>query len=1321
MIVSTSGRPAVPPGVFSCRLLSVDSRARGFSPWHTSTCIFQAVEDFEAKLKGSVDLVRCFAFGTDDSNETVDDLRRKKLEAHPGVVVLPPGLDASHLAGQLEIVMHDFAASMLNVLEQRILTVSPSTISLDSYVDSAAFLGSGLSAVVFSTEDDAARTKRKYGRVQKAMGDYALMAGSPLDALDHYNTALELARASSDWVYVAAALEGIITSKMVHEATTRDAFPPLKDSVFQNEGRWRAADEEGGEDDEDGEDGEDGEDRKRAEPGGSRDADHRRHSENSGFDSQHDPIDGQESVVREGNDRDADGLAIASTMASTSMPMVGSLDPFKQPRLWKMLDGSSELLEEVSTLLDECKAAIRKRSALPMLVESELRYARLLVGLKGTAAREKVCRLVGSVQRAAEILPLPEDRLVALIEAADVLGSVGASRKRVLLLWQAVELGKYFGYPEEKTLAVARRALELHDSDTVGGREGSGGQRADQSARILAAFDQSEWAVFRKPLSQETNIPDSWGLVKAGILEATLGLAIYANRHADVWDAASALLRDHSALLSPHRIRSLYDNIKAASLNMSRTDKVRPGRGPPPVVYLIGPKPLEGERNFFVLENTEAAAKGRHKKDGRDTNETASSTPFLYDALASKKKERISTGDAEERRVTQWIRGESGRIDLELYNQSPVTMKIARLVLQAEVDGLPATKAQWRPKVVSLTVPPTSRPVKITLEATPLVEGEFTLTGCRMTSIEGVSWMAPWSERPVDAVQGLNNDLRLLPSSDHNSAKLKSIAPMPIATVSVIASVAGAEKDVGNDEKKEQDDEEQQTTQGLGDGGEADAEERQPQYAGSSAEPEALREKKSVERIRMLRGHRAECLLRFSNESSIPIDGATVRLVRRANGPSEPSQYAIDTQIVGNISDAMPLEPGAAVEIPIAFATDLATLGWDAGISGSRAVQDSRVSNGGALPKVMTFDVYVEYWANNARNRKGIQTIDPPSMPNIGRRAACQVEVSIVPSIEVVDVSVRLAYGPERCLLIAGVVNRSDEPLTAVFCALDGLASRGHVSPGPVPGEELSILPGNRRMLQLELTADILDRGALIRFGRASDALHGIYALPAETVRGGLTPRALSLLQAYDIAASIRLTGSCSLQTKFATMDERGMPIVIDESPAVQDGIEHSCALPVIVAKVGDPLTAVVEFKSSVNMPCAVTYSVYAEPVVLKTIEEDQAIVQSQNERSTVTIFPVAEEGWTMGSALDLGIAWNGVVQHAMIDMPANGTVSQKLSLSCWTPGWFKLEASDVTIHGATGCSKAGGNPGFVSASLSVESASDASARVFPTFLLVVP
>lgn len=50
--------------------------------------------------------------------------------------------------------------------------------------------------------------KRRYGRLRKAMGDVALLAGSPADAAEHYATAVDLARPSADFVWCAAALEG---------------------------------------------------------------------------------------------------------------------------------------------------------------------------------------------------------------------------------------------------------------------------------------------------------------------------------------------------------------------------------------------------------------------------------------------------------------------------------------------------------------------------------------------------------------------------------------------------------------------------------------------------------------------------------------------------------------------------------------------------------------------------------------------------------------------------------------------------------------------------------------------------------------------------------------------------------------------------------------------------------------------------------------------------------------------------------------------------------------------------------------------------------
>lgn len=56
--------------------------------------------------------------------------------------------------------------------------------------------------------------KKRYGRLQKALADISLLAGSPADAHDHYSTAAELCRVSNDWLWTAAALQGIAHAKV---------------------------------------------------------------------------------------------------------------------------------------------------------------------------------------------------------------------------------------------------------------------------------------------------------------------------------------------------------------------------------------------------------------------------------------------------------------------------------------------------------------------------------------------------------------------------------------------------------------------------------------------------------------------------------------------------------------------------------------------------------------------------------------------------------------------------------------------------------------------------------------------------------------------------------------------------------------------------------------------------------------------------------------------------------------------------------------------------------------------------------------------------
>lgn len=64
--------------------------------------------------------------------------------------------------------------------------------------------------------------KRRLGRAQKTIGDYSLLAGSPVDANAHYSTALELARLTGDYFWYAGALEGTVCALLVRRYANKN-------------------------------------------------------------------------------------------------------------------------------------------------------------------------------------------------------------------------------------------------------------------------------------------------------------------------------------------------------------------------------------------------------------------------------------------------------------------------------------------------------------------------------------------------------------------------------------------------------------------------------------------------------------------------------------------------------------------------------------------------------------------------------------------------------------------------------------------------------------------------------------------------------------------------------------------------------------------------------------------------------------------------------------------------------------------------------------------------------------------------------------------
>ncbi len=74
-------------------------------------------------------------------------------------------------------------------------------------------------------------------------------------------------------------------------------------------------------------------------------------------------------------------------------------------------------------LYAEAKLAILRKGGAPLLVEADLKLARFVAGLRGATALRGVSEVVTSLQMSAELLQLPEDRLITLVEGAQVIGS----------------------------------------------------------------------------------------------------------------------------------------------------------------------------------------------------------------------------------------------------------------------------------------------------------------------------------------------------------------------------------------------------------------------------------------------------------------------------------------------------------------------------------------------------------------------------------------------------------------------------------------------------------------------------------------------------------------------------------------------------------------------------------------------------------------------------------------------------------------------------------------------------------------------------------
>ncbi|KAL8162002.1 hypothetical protein V2J09_013491 [Rumex salicifolius] len=158
-------------------------------------------------------VLRCFGFCPGD--DQLEEGNRKG-----GNLVLFPPADRPTLEMHMSTMMQDIAASLLMEFEKWALRAESAGTIVKTPLDSQASL---------SSEEVIKAKKRRLGRAQKTIGDYCLLAGSPLDANAHYNTALELSRLTGDFFWYAGALEGSVCALLMDRIDQRNSA--LEDEV----------------------------------------------------------------------------------------------------------------------------------------------------------------------------------------------------------------------------------------------------------------------------------------------------------------------------------------------------------------------------------------------------------------------------------------------------------------------------------------------------------------------------------------------------------------------------------------------------------------------------------------------------------------------------------------------------------------------------------------------------------------------------------------------------------------------------------------------------------------------------------------------------------------------------------------------------------------------------------------------------------------------------------------------------------------------------------------------------------------------------------
>ncbi|CAD7698253.1 unnamed protein product [Ostreobium quekettii] len=647
--------------------------------------ISEAYADFEkmAQQFPSAVALRCFAFEPLEDEVNKDNLQKEFL------IMFPPG-DRSQVEQHLEVLMHDFAACVLMGLQQQMLNKSISEMKLQTYVDLPDFSG------YMSVEDarqklgseEEVKHRRRHTRLEKLLADLSMLAGSPGDAAEHYNTCIELSKMCGDSVWGAAALEGMAEAKVLQALLDGDGLP---------RSRSKAA----------------------------------LYKESS----------------REAEIPDSPESPMSRAMRETSTCGFGGVS------LWKVLKATRNLEQQVRGYYMQAYQTYQKRGIVPLQIEVELKRARFVAGLYGHRARGEASDLLTQVMEQWPQLALEEDRVNVAVEAAQVLGMVGAVRKRAWLIWQALEMVRTLQRDDSTLLKMALKSLE---------------PPGDPENQDMRSSRPGQWSLSKCALPHR-----HWASLHKATLEALLSAASKAGEFVYVWEAAAALLRGHHTVIAQEHQHMLLEALVHAAEHMDAAAKRRPGPGPPPLFQV---------RNFVPLAVELVAAKVMTSWQSSDKG-VEGNGPFIFNPFGKREQ-------AQKEEVPQWIVGEECSLEVYIANPCAIQLKVDRLSLSAEAMEVPegngASVKVAQPVPVAVVLPGRTKPTRVTLALIPLVTGTFHIVGCNVT-VFGVTWQQRFVStlRNVPLGPGLQTVENQVDGEQHIVAAVEVLPAMPLLKASI--------------------------------------------------------------------------------------------------------------------------------------------------------------------------------------------------------------------------------------------------------------------------------------------------------------------------------------------------------------------------------------------------------------------------------------------------------------------------------------------------------------------------------------------------------